>query len=166
MIEDMTQSKSSSILIVGIGNPYRGDDAAGPIALRRLGERAIEGVAFREESGEGAALMESWKGYNRTILLDAVSSEAPPGTIHRFDAGTGPLPRQPFRHSTHAFGLVEAVELARAMGRLPERLIVYGIEGKDFKAGEKLSPEVERSIESLVDRVVEEIGNGVGRPHA
>ena len=162
----MTERKSSSTLIIGIGNPYRGDDAAGPIAARRLKEKALGGVVFLEAADEGAALMESWKDYNRAILLDAVSSGAPPGTIHRFDAGARPLRRQPFRHSTHAFGLVEAVELARVLGRLPKRLVVYGIEGKNFEAGETLSPEIARSIESLVDRIVEEIGHGVDRSHA
>jgi hydrogenase maturation protease len=162
----MARIKSSSTLIVGIGNPYRSDDAAGRIAVRRLREKALEGITILDEIGEGTALMESWKDFNRAILLDAVSSGGPPGTIHRYDAGAGPLPRQSFRHSTHAFGVVEAVELARAMGRLPGQLIVYGIEGKHFEAGEKLSSEVERAIEELVDRVGGEIGHTGGRPHA
>ena len=162
----MARSKLPSTLIIGIGNPSRSDDAAGLIAARRLELKALEGVAFLEKSGEGTALMESWKGHDRAILLDALSSGSPPGTIRRYDAGAGPLPLQSFRHSTHAFGVVEAVELARAMGRLPERLIVYGIEGKNFEAGEKLSFEVERAICGLVDRVAEELGHTVGRPHA
>ena len=69
-----------------------------------------------------------------------------------------PIAREFFRFSTHAFGLAEAVELARALGRLPPRLIVYGIEGKSFEAGVGLSPEVGAAVQEVVERVLGELG--------
>ena len=111
-----------------------------------------------EESGEGAALIELWQGADTVILIDAVHSGAKPGTIHRLDAHAQPIAKRFFRLSTHAFGLAEAVELARALGRLPPRLIVYGVEGKSFEAGVGLSPGVAAAAQEVVERVLGELG--------
>jgi hydrogenase maturation protease len=145
-------------LVIGVGNEYRRDDAVGLVAARRLSETATETVRVLEESGEAASLIESWQGADSVILIDAVHSGASPGTIHRLDAHAGPIAREFFRFSTHAIGLAEAVELARALGRLPPRLVIYGIEGKSFEAGEGLSPEVEAAVGELVERVLAEVG--------
>jgi hydrogenase maturation protease len=53
------------------------------------------------------------------------------------------------RCSTHALGVAEAIELARALGRLPARLEVYAIEGARFTAGAGLSPAVEQAVGKL-----------------
>lgn len=144
-------------LVIGIGNAYRGDDGIGLTAAKRLSEKGLGGVRIVEHDGEGTGLMESWKAADRVILIDAVSSGAAPGTLHRFDPLNEPLPRRFFQSSTHAFGVAEGVELARAMNRLPQRLVVYGIEGKSFKAGEGISPEVARRIDLLVEGMIQEI---------
>ena len=149
---------TSRTLIIGLGNEYRRDDAVGLVVARRLREAAPESVRVLEESGEGAALIESWQGADAVILIDAVHSGAKPGTIHRFDAHAQPIAKKFFRFSTHAFGLAEAVELARALGRLPPRLIVYGVEGKSFEAGVGLSPEVEEAAQEVTERVLGELG--------
>jgi hypothetical protein len=83
---------------------------------------------------------------------------AEPGTLHRVDAGAGPVPASVFRSSsTHAFGVGEAVELARALGTLPGRLALYGIEGAEFVAGEGLSAEVQAAVEPAAQAVLEEL---------
>ncbi len=144
-------------LIIGIGNEYRGDDAAGLIVARRLKERLADSVAILEQSGDGAALMEAWRGAERVIIVDAVMSGAAPGTIRRFDASAQPVPTSPFRCSTHAFGVAEAIELARALARLPRSLVVYGIEGKNFAAGAGLSAEVEKAASEVARRLLTEV---------
>jgi len=144
-------------LIIGLGNEYRRDDAVGLVVARRLREAAPESVLVLEETGEGASLLESWRDADTVILIDAVRSGAKPGTVHRIDAQAQPIAKQFFRFSTHAFGVAEAVELARALGRLPPRLIVYGIEVKGFESGVGLSPEVEAVAEEVVERVLAEI---------
>ena len=157
MIESEGERGRTPTLIIGLGNEYRRDDAVGLVVARRLREAAPEGVRVLEESGEGAALIESWQGADTVILIDAVHSGAKPGTIHRLDAHAQPIAKKFFRFSTHAFGLAEAVELARALGRLPPRLIVYGVEGKSFEAGVGLSPEVEAATQQVVERVLGEL---------
>lgn len=147
----------SRITVLGLGNEFRSDDGAGRVVARRLREATLPGVAVREESGEGAALMDAWKEADAVILVDAVQSGAAPGTIHRLDASRVPVPSRFFHYSTHAFSVAEAVELARALNQLPPRLIIYGVEGKDFAAGEKLSPEVAAAVDELLGRVRQEI---------
>jgi hydrogenase maturation protease len=144
----------SGTLIIGLGNQYRRDDAVGLIVARRLKEAAPEHVRVLEESGEGAALMELWKDADAVILIDAVHSGAKPGTLRRLDADTQPIPTSFFHYSSHAFGVAEAIELARALSQLPPRLIVYGIEGKTFEPGLGLSPEIEKAAQEVVKRVL------------
>lgn len=151
----MTTAQSST-LIIGVGNTSRGDDGAGIAVARELQKRVPE-VRTIEQSGEGASLMDSWKDAATVFLVDATQSGASPGTIHRFDVHAAPIPSHFFHYSTHAFSVAEAVELARVLNQLPPRLIVYGIEGKDFSAGVGLSIEVERSAAMVVGRVLAEI---------
>ncbi len=145
-----------AVRIIGLGNPYRSDDAAGLEVVRRLRERGLDPSALREFSGDGAGLVEAWQGAAAVILVDAVSSGAAPGTVHRLEAGEKTLPAVLFRGSTHAFSLAEAVELARALGRLPRRVIVYGIEGRQFAAGTELSAEVARATLQAAEQIFQE----------
>ena len=146
-----------SILIIGIGNPYRGDDAVGLRIAQDIKKKSPDHVNVIEQSGDGISLMDSWKDSDAVILIDAVHSGAQPGTIHRFDVHTQTIPTKFFHYSTHAFGVAEAIELARALKQLPQNLIVYGIEGKCFEAGIGLSLEVEKSVQEVVKRVQQDI---------
>ena len=148
--------KIPQLLIIGVGNPYRGDDAAGLQAVRLLRDMGIDASNLQEHSGEGASLMETWEGAKAVILIDAVNSGSSPGTIHRLEPYNNPLPAQMFQSSTHAFSLPQAIEMARALEELPPRLIVFGIEGQDFQAGAELSSEVRKALPELTRRVLEE----------
>lgn len=149
---------SRPVLIIGIGNEYRSDDAVGPLIARRLA--AITGVRVVEED-EGTDLIADWTDAQTVILIDAVSSGTPPGTIHRLDAASAPLPVGFFRCSTHAFSVAEAVELSRVLGLLPPRLIFYGIQGKSFEAGHGLSPEVADAVDTVTKQIRGEIEQSV-----
>ena len=132
------------LLIVGLGNPWRGDDGAGPAVARGLGDDPR--VLVYE--GEPIGLIDAWSGADELILVDAVSSGAPAGTVHRLDPLTT-LPGVLARGSTHAFGLAETLELARILDRLSPRVSVYGIEGEAFTAGEELSAPVRAAVETV-----------------
>jgi hydrogenase maturation protease len=145
-----------SVLVIGLGNPLRGDDAAGRIVAARLKRKNRRFLRVAEALGEGADLLELWAGSGKVIVVDAVDSGGKTGMIHRFDANRQALPVRFGGSSTHAIGLGEAVELARALNQLPSRLIVYGIEGRQFDMGSKPSAEVKRMVPRVVDRVVGE----------
>jgi hydrogenase maturation protease len=137
------------VILIGVGNAWRGDDGAGLAVARRVRELSPAGVEVREVEGDATALVEAWSGAEGVVVVDAAESGAPPGTVRRFDARTRPLPARSLRSSTHAFGVADAVELARALDRLPARLDVYAIEGASFTAGKRLSPAVERAVDEL-----------------
>lgn len=149
------------LLIIGLGNDYRGDDGLGLAAVRRLREMNLPGISVLEAEADAGGLLELWQGADTVILLDAVSSRARPGAVFRFEAHLEPLPQKIFAScSTHALGLAEAIELARALGRLPPRLIVYGIVGQNFAAGSGLSPEARPGVEEAVSRVLRQLTMG------
>ena len=162
MSQSTIRNPQSEILVIGIGNEYRGDDAVGLIVARRVKDLHLVNTRVIEESGEGASLIEAWKDAHTVILADAVSSSSKPGTIHRFDAGAQRIPSKFFHYSTHAFSVAEAIEVARTLNQLPPRLIVYGIEGKNFRAGPGLSPEVEQAAQEVVKHIMEEERFSVG----
>jgi hydrogenase maturation protease len=136
--------------LIGIGNRFRSDDAAGLEVVRRLRLAHPPGVILIEQEGEPGSLIEAWSTADEALVIDGVSSGSTPGTVHRFDVTDAPLPAEVFNPSTHAMGLPEAVELARELNRLPGRLIVYGIEGESFEAGEGLTEPVQKTVEKLV----------------
>lgn len=152
----MTPPSEAEILFIGVGNPLRGDDAAGVLAAKLVRDRNHPSIRVIEHDGEGASLMEAWTGAQTVIVLDAASSDSPPGTIYRFDATEQPLPGRLFQNSTHAFGLHEAVELSRALNHFPRQLIIYGIVGKCFEIGAHLSAEAEEATRQVVKRILEE----------
>ena len=175
-------------LVVGVGNDDRGDDALGPLAARLLGDRlapqqaggagapaagpAPAGPASDDAddhpdgpspdvevvgwTGDPLGLLDRWDGVDRLVLIDAVVSGAAPGTTRRFG------PDAPFARtseaSTHGLGLAEALALGRALGRLPERIEVWGIEAVEFTAGAPLTPAVAEAVLELVARLDQELG--------
>ena len=136
--------------LIGIGNRFRRDDAAGLEVVRRLRLAHPPGVVLIEEEGEPASLIEAWSSVDEALVIDGISSGSAPGKLHRFNVTDAPLPAEIFNRSTHSLGLPEAIELARELDRLPTRLIVYGIEGDSFETGEGLSDPVQKTVEKLV----------------
>jgi hydrogenase maturation protease len=140
-------------LLIGVGNPDRGDDGAGrAVARRLLGDEHL-GLDVRECTGEATELMEAWAGYDDVVLVDACRGAGPPGSVHRIGpdeaAGVAAL-----RHaSTHSLGVAAAIGLARALGTLPRRLVIYAIEASQAPEGVRLSPEVERAVDEVVGAV-------------
>jgi hydrogenase maturation protease len=148
---------SERILIIGIGNPYRCDDGAGLAATTELTRIQLAGADILQAHGDGTSLIEAWHGRKRVVLIDATSSGALPGTIHRIETSSEPLPASFSHHSTHSVNLAEAVELARVLHRLPERLTVLGIEGENFRSGTELSPAVRSAVDEVVRLISEEL---------
>ena len=147
----------SRTAVVGIGNPERGDDAVGRITARNLRENRPENVEIYEADGEATSLIQLLESISAAYLIDACRSGSRAGTIYRFDACAGALPDRAFCVSTHGLGLAEAVEIARALGALPPRCIVYAIEGATFAAGAPLSREAEAAAAAVARRIRTEI---------
>jgi hydrogenase maturation protease len=148
---------SARTVVIGVGNPLRGDDAAGVAVAERLRPRVPAGVEVVACSEEPSRLMEAWDGADSVVLVDTVSSGGQPGTLHRFDAGEDAVPARTFRSSTHAIGIADTVELARALGRLPRHVRIYGVEAGGFETGAALTPAVETAVTALVHDVLNDL---------
>ena len=154
---DMSGGDQPRVLVVGIGNPDRGDDGFGPAVARRLRGRVPSTVRVLTRNGDALALIEDWNGFPSVIVIDAVAPISDPGRVHRLDLTDGPLPIGLAPRSSHAFGVAETVELARNLGRLPRCLIAYLVEGEQFATGAPLSPTVAEAIEMVAERIVVEL---------
>lgn len=148
-------------LVIGVGNPDRGDDAAG-LAVARAIRAADPGVTVTELTGDQLGLLDLWAGADEVIVIDAVWSGAAPGTVFRFTAAT-PL-GGPFRRpGTHTFSLADVIELARNLDVLPPRLTGYGIEGRDFGFGRPLSPPVAAAAGEVAGEVARRLLASTGQ---
>ena len=151
-------SPPSEILVIGIGNEWRGDDAAGLLVARKIRERNPPGIRVIEAAGDISSVIELLHHAECVVAVDAVQSGGKAGQVHRFDVIQSDLPAGWFNISTHAFGLAEAVAMARQLGRLPPRFIVFGIEAEDFKTGARPSSAIEAAVHEAADRIIREIG--------
>jgi hydrogenase maturation protease len=145
------------MLIIGIGNRYRSDDAVGLMVAQRLRALVSDQIRVLETESADTGLLDVWKDAETVILIDAMQSGAEPGTVYRFEAHTQPIPAHFFHCSTHTLGVAEAIALGRVLGQLPPYCIVYGIAGKEFSRGEGLSLAVEKAAEDVVQRVLREL---------
>lgn len=144
-------------IVIGLGSPDRGDDAAGLIVARALAGRVPPGVELREVSGDPLELLELWTGHEEAIVIDAVDSGAPAGTVHRFDGRHLPGPESVRLFSTHAWGLREAIGLAQALDRLPATLVVIGIEARHYARGDRVSETTRDAVDPACRFVLKEL---------
>jgi hydrogenase maturation protease len=146
--------------VIGVGNRLRRDDGVGLVVAERLQGEAPAALALEHVPPD---LYERWGEARRVFLVDAASSGAEPGTVRRLDVSREPAAAEALRFSTHGFGVLEAVELARALGRLPRQVVVFAIEGEDFGNGEGLSARVAAAAEQVVGRIREELSQEAAR---
>ncbi|MDX2381772.1 MAG: hydrogenase maturation protease [Acidimicrobiia bacterium] len=143
-------------LVIGVGNRWRCDDGVGPRAIDALAAEARDDVELLILDGEPARLVDAWAGRASVVVVDAVRGGASPGTVHRVDALGGDL-AVAASPSTHGAGVAAAVALGRALGRLPERLVVLGTEPACVGDGGDLSAPVAAAFDELVRRAAEEV---------
>ena len=144
------QRQVPRVIVIGVGNEYRTDDALGVLVARELRRRSPGGIKILENSGEGASLIDAWEGRSEVYLVDAIRSGQPPGTVHRIDLTHTEVPRSLMLRSSHAFGVPEAVETARTLGVFPSKMVLFGIEGETFEQGVGLTDSVLRSVPELL----------------
>jgi hydrogenase maturation protease len=149
-------------LILGLGNPLRGDDGVGVYVARQLLECCLPNdVEVADGGTQGLGLVTLLEGRRRVIVVDAADMERLPGEFVRF----GPeearlLAEDGGRFSVHQAGLRETLLLAQALGLLPEEVVIFGVQpaGIEWEAG--LSPAVETALPGLVEAVLDEVMAG------
>lgn len=145
------------LVVVGVGNLWRGDDGVGLMAARALAAQDLPGVTVLECADVGPELLDLWADADLAILIDAVLSGASPGALHRIDATESSLPGEMRACSTHTLDLSAIIELGRRLGRLPRRLVVYGVEARTLSQGTGLSVEAQAGLETCINAATREL---------
>jgi len=141
-------------LVIGIGNQYRGDDAAGLEVACSLEKQLGSLVDVAYCDGDEMELMDLWLDRKSVFLIDAVSSdEEEVGFLHRFLAHEQEIPAIFSQSSTHLLGIAHVIELAKALQQLPEQLFIYGIEGKHYSIETKISEELKAKLTEIAKKI-------------
>ena len=156
---------ATRIRIIGVGSPF-GDDRLGwtmveMLRASRVFQSAAGKIDFTVLDRPGFTLLNHMGIADVIILIDAVRSGAKPGTLHlvaadNIESGTAVA-------SSHGFGIAEALALARALGELPDSIILCGVEIDMVEASEDLSPAVQKALPVLkerIERMVVDINEG------
>jgi hydrogenase maturation protease len=161
-------------LLLGVGNPDRGDDGVGTEVAARVARLGIPGVEVATEA-EPLALLEHLRrtGLDQVVVVDATVPGPEPGRVRVLPVGAARLVRRTGPAGTHALGVADAVELARALDLLPARLALVGVEAGSSGVGEGLSGPVQARLGDVVRTVTELLGasdrladhGGVDREH-
>jgi len=139
-------------IVIGVGNEFRRDDGLGPAVVARLRTLSPPAdVTLAVSDGEPTRLLELWTGAELAVVVDAVRTDGDHGG-HVYELAVGGL-GPTTTGTSHGVGLGATVELARALGRLPGRLVVFAVDGVDFGFGAELSPAVAAAVDPVARRV-------------
>ncbi len=159
-------------LVIGVGNRWRGDDGIGPRTIEALAALGADGpdAELLTLDGEPGRLVDAWHDRSQVVVVDAIVAGEAPGTIHCIAAhpGTGPNRLDGCRAaaSSHGNGIVAAIALGRALDRLPEQLVVLGVEPCRLDHGDALSPEVDAAIGTVTELITHFVNEDVDSPCA
>lgn len=148
---------SRKVLVVGLGNPDRGDDGIGVNITRRLIGRLPSDVTIMARSSDMLSLIEDWGSFDALVCVDATAPMGAPGRIHRIDLATGALPNNISPTSSHSLGIADAIALARTLKCAPHDIIVYAIEGCCFSGGAPVTPQVATAAGEVADRIIADV---------
>ena len=146
-------------MVIGLGNPVRGDDIAGRLVARLLREMRHAEVTVAELDGDAASLVPMLRAEDAVWLVDAARAGRSAGTIYRLDCAAGDALPPSASASSHGLGVAEALALARALGSLPRRCVLYAIEGGDFTPGASPSAVVVMAARAVAARIAGELAN-------
>ncbi len=147
-----------NILVLGIGNLLMADDGVGVRALQLLADRYRfpEQVSLVEGGTLGLDLLPQVQDAQRLLLIDAIETDAAPGTLVRYDGNA--IPRTPeSRLSPHQLGLKDLLTLASALGSAPEEIVIWGVQPETVTVSMELSATVEAQLEPLLAKLLDEL---------
>lgn len=148
----------AEIVVIGVGNRMRSDDGAGPAVIDRLRGSVPTDVPLVESMGDVAQILDAWKSSEWVIIVDAVMSGDPSGTVHRLDGRDG-VPTSWRSPSSHLIGLAEAIELGGSLGSLPDEVTVFGIEAENVDGGTTLTAPVAAAVDQVVGEILTLVGH-------
>jgi hydrogenase maturation protease len=157
-------------LVLGLGNPLRGDDGLGPAVIRWLQARGLpSGVTAVDGGTSGLELVLTLAGdlqgrpYRRALIVDAADLGRAPGEWVRFTPEQVRLRVHESALSLHAAGLAEALALGEALGTLPREVVLFGVQPASVDWSPGLSTQAQVAVPVVADAVLQEIGSQHGQ---
>ena len=145
------------VLVLGIGNILLRDEGVGVRVIEALREMPLpEHVELCDGGTAGADLLDILSDRRKVIVIDAMDTDAEPGTVYRLTldelrpADTPPV-------SLHDIGLLETLDMARYLGTQPDGVVVFGVKPANVDCGLELSPAVRQAIPRIIDLILQEI---------
>jgi hydrogenase maturation protease len=139
------------LMVVGCGNRMAGDDRAGLEILHRLEAQAVGDCILRALPQSGVELLELFREADVMLFIDAVESGAPAGALHLLSLPSAEAkPRALPSITGHGWGLLETLDLARALGRPIPKILLLGIELQSAIPGTPPSAAVNRAMDRVV----------------
>jgi hydrogenase maturation protease len=149
------------ICVIGIGNRWAGDDGVGPEIIEQLRQEPdleTARINLLTMQQPGLALLDIMEGCDVLMIVDAILGNTKPGTIHRLVWQPDVLESRGIeRASSHGFGVREVLNLALSLGRLPPRIILWGIEIASTQPGAGLSPPVTAALPEIISCLRQEL---------
>ncbi|HZZ39888.1 MAG TPA: HyaD/HybD family hydrogenase maturation endopeptidase [Acidobacteriaceae bacterium] len=145
------------IVVLGLGNLMRTDDAVGMLAVEQLRAdgRVPVSVSLVDGGTLGLDLLHPLEGATHVLALDAIESGAPPGTLLRF-AGEE-IADLPISKSVHLLGFADLIGAMRLIGNAPVEIVVLGVQPEATGWGTQLTPVVQAALPELVETAVEQM---------
>ncbi|MBU1319585.1 MAG: hydrogenase maturation protease [candidate division Zixibacteria bacterium] len=146
------------IVVIGLGNPHRGDDAVGPEVANMLSQQDHPFLRVCTSMPDATSLLDCWQGADLCFVVDCSVSGSREGAVQRINGLAGGIPERFLNStSTHTLSVAQGLELGRVLDRLPHRLIIYGIEGVQFSHGAPMSPAVRDAVDRVAAAIIKEI---------
>lgn len=145
-------------LILGIGNLVMTDDGIGVRVVQELARRYqfTADVKVLDGGTLGLDLLPHLEGVGRLLIIDAVMTSDPPGTIVRLEGDRIPAVFAT-KLSPHQMGLQDLLAVAELMGHAPAEMVLLGVQPADLELGDALSPAVAECLEPLIGRCLAEL---------
>jgi len=145
---------------MGIGNLIMSDDGAGVHVIRHLGKhyRFPPEVTLLDGGTLGLDLLPRLEGVDRLLIIDAIETGDPPGTLARMSGDEIPVVMET-KLSPHQMGLKDLLAVAMLQGYSPPEMVLVGIQPENIDLGLELSPKVSARFDELVHMVLRELGN-------
>ena len=146
-------SNKGPLAVVGIGSPFRSDDIAGHLVIDLLNEKIGEKVVLKNVLGDPAELINIFSSFNSFYLIDACQNL---DSWQRIDLSKESIEDESAKTSTHGFGLSDSINMAKNLNLLPNKLILYALNGYNYEVGDTVSEKTLISVESVVEAILKE----------
>ena len=145
-------------LVLGVGNYLLSDEGIGIHAVQKLVEsqRLPAEVELVDGGTAGLSLLVYLEGVDSLVIIDAVETSRPPGTIVRLSGDKIPA-YMAMKVSPHEITLPDFLAAAKLRDLYPKEVVVWGMQPHSLEVGIDLTPSVAAKMDALLDCVVSEV---------